>query len=68
MKRQALRVFRLTVGSILLIVGVIGGFIPVFQGWVFVLAGLGLLSQESEHGRRLREWAKQRAGVGSGRP
>jgi uncharacterized membrane protein YbaN (DUF454 family) len=67
-KRQALRVFRLTVGSILLIVGVIGGFIPVFQGWVFVLAGLGLLSQESEHARRLLEWAKQRAGVGSGRP
>ena len=50
------------------IVGVIGGFIPVFQGWVFVLAGLGLLSQESEHARRLLEWAKQRAGVGSGRP
>ena len=68
MKRQALRVFRLTVGSILLIVGVIGGFIPVFQGWVFVLAGLGLLSQESEYARRLLEWAKQRAGVGSRRP
>jgi len=67
-KRQALRVFRLTVGSILLIVGVIGGFIPVFQGWVFVLAGLGLLSQESEYARRLLEWAKQRAGVGGGRP
>jgi uncharacterized membrane protein YbaN (DUF454 family) len=60
-KRQALRVFRLTLGSLLLIVGVIGGFIPILQGWIFVLAGLGLLSQESDIARRWLEWAKERA-------
>lgn len=29
-------------------IGVIGGFIPVFQGWVFVVAGLIILSREHE--------------------
>jgi len=30
-------------GVILLVVGVIGGLIPIFQGWIFGLPGLMLL-------------------------
>lgn len=44
----------------LLLVGVIGGFIPVLQGWVFILAGLTLMAPESERARAALEWAKAR--------
>lgn len=66
MKRQALRIARLSAGSLLLLVGVIGGFIPVFQGWVFVLAGLSILAQESDRARvlldRLRSYTRSAGG------
>jgi len=32
------------VGVILIIIGIIGGLIPIFQGWVFGIPGLILLS------------------------
>jgi uncharacterized membrane protein YbaN (DUF454 family) len=60
-KRQALRIARLSAGSALLILGVIGGFIPVLQGWVFVLAGLSVLSQESSRARTLLELIRAQA-------
>ena len=67
MKRHAVRVFRLVAGSILLIIGVIGGFIPVLQGWIFILLGLSIIAPESERARRLLEWAKQKAQAGTKR-
>ena len=36
-------IFKVILGVILLIIGLIGGLIPVFQGWVFGLPGLMLL-------------------------
>tara|TARA_B100001996_G_scaffold382723_1_gene375419 strand:+ start:142 stop:315 length:174 start_codon:yes stop_codon:yes gene_type:complete len=32
-----------TLGIILLIIGLLGGLIPIFQGWIFGLPGLMLL-------------------------
>jgi hypothetical protein len=61
MRRQALRIARLSAGSALILVGVIGGFIPVLQGWVFILAGLGILAQESDRARALLDWIRERA-------
>ena len=60
MRRQALRIARLSAGSLLLVIGVIGGFIPVFQGWVFILAGLSVLAQESERVRALLDRIRAR--------
>ena len=37
------KIFRVVLGVILLIVGLIGGLIPIFQGWIFGLPGLMLL-------------------------
>ena len=37
------KIFRVVLGIILLIVGLIGGLIPIFQGWIFGLPGLMLL-------------------------
>ena len=36
-------VFRLMLGIMFLILGVIGGFIPILQGWIFILLGLLVL-------------------------
>jgi hypothetical protein len=53
-------------GSILLLIGVIGGFIPVLQGWIFILAGLTLMAPESRRARRALDWAKRRVKRASG--
>lgn len=66
MKRHALRIARLSIGSLLIAIGVIGGFIPVLQGWIFVLGGLGLLAQESDRARFLLDRVRDRF-QGSGR-
>ena len=37
------KILRVVLGVILLVVGLIGGLIPIFQGWIFGLPGLMLL-------------------------
>lgn len=43
-----------------LIIGAIGGFIPVFQGWIFGVAGLLILSTEYEWAHNLLVWLRRR--------
>ena len=38
-------VIKISIGVILVLVGLIGGLIPIFQGWVFGIPGLLILSQ-----------------------
>ncbi|RMF24195.1 MAG: hypothetical protein D6760_03875 [Deltaproteobacteria bacterium] len=44
---------RLSVGGLLLAIGVIGGFVPILQGWIFILAGLSVIAPEGRRVRRL---------------
>ena len=37
------KILRVVVGIILIIIGLIGGLIPIFQGWIFGIPGLMLL-------------------------
>ena len=37
------KTIRVIIGTILIIIGLIGGLIPIFQGWVFGIPGLMLL-------------------------
>lgn len=60
MRRQAVRILRLSLGGVLLLLGVIGGFIPVLQGWVFIVAGLSVMAPESTLAREALDWAKQK--------
>jgi hypothetical protein len=48
----------LVFGSILILFGVIGGFIPILQGWIFVVAGLTLMAPESQLATRVLDRAK----------
>jgi len=42
-----------TLGLGLIGLGIIGGFVPILQGWVFVVAGLAVLSSHSPFAKRL---------------
>ena len=37
------KILRVVAGIILIIIGLIGGLIPIFQGWIFGIPGLRLL-------------------------
>jgi len=66
LQRQAVRLVRLSTGAALLLLGVVGGFVPILQGWVFIVAGLTVLAPESATARRVLEWAKRRLQGDSG--
>ena len=38
-------IIKISIGIILIIIGLIGGIIPIFQGWMFGIPGLIILSQ-----------------------
>jgi uncharacterized membrane protein YbaN (DUF454 family) len=62
LKRQIWRVGRITAGVALLILGVIGLFLPFLQGILFLIMGLTLLSSESERAKAWLEWLQERSG------
>jgi hypothetical protein len=49
-------------GVTLVVIGLIGGLVPVFQGWMFGIPGLLILSEYFPGVRRLVGWAKAKAG------
>ncbi len=53
---------RITLGIILVIIGMIGGLIPIFQGWLFGIPGLIILADYFPPVNRLLQWAKKKAG------
>jgi len=62
LKRQIWRVGRITAGVALLILGVIGLFLPFLQGILFLIMGLTLLSTESARAKAWLEWLQERSG------
>ena len=72
-RSHPVRVALLTLGWCLLVLGVLGGLLPVIQGWPFGVAGAAILYVESrsvqrmvrrwrqKHPRVERTWAKLRA-------
>ena len=53
---------RIALGIILVIIGLIGGLIPIFQGWLFGIPGLIILADYFPPIKRLLVWAKRKAG------
>lgn len=51
---------RITLGIILVIIGIIGGLIPIFQGWVFGIPGLIILADYFPPIKKLLRWAKKK--------
>ncbi len=44
----------------LVIIGLIGGFIPIFQGWIFGIPGLIILANYFPPIKRFLHWIKDR--------
>jgi hypothetical protein len=55
--------FKFALGIILVIIGLIGGLIPIFQGWIFGIPGLILLAEYFPPAKHLLHWAKTKAGM-----
>ena len=53
---------RIALGFVLVIIGLIGGLIPVFQGWIFGIPGLIILADYFPPIKKILEWAKSRYG------
>lgn len=60
MKAHAIRMAKLIVGWFFLILGVIGLFLPILQGILFIAIGLAILAPEQEWARRLLLWLRRR--------
>ena len=54
------KAFEITAGIILVIIGLIGGLIPVLQGWMFGVPGLILLARHFKWAQRVLDWARQK--------
>ena len=53
---------KIIIGISLVIIGLIGGLIPIFQGWVFGIPGLIILAQYFPPIKRLLNWAQKKSG------
>ena len=62
MYRNFLTFLRVLAGVALLFLGIIGLFLPILQGWLFILIAIPLISPE--HGKKivtkLKEWLKNK--------
>ena len=60
MARLAKRIAILALGWVFILFGIVGLFLPILQGVLFLLIGLALLSSESKTARRLLERLRAR--------
>ncbi len=51
-------ILKIIFGFLLIIIGIIGGLIPVFQGWMFGIPGLIILSKYFNIFKKILRWAK----------
>lgn len=54
------KLIRTVAGSLLLVLGVVGLFMPVMPGWLFIIPGLALLARDFAWAERLQTAARQR--------
>ena len=54
---------KIALGIILIVIGLIGSLIPIFQGWIFGVPGLIILANYFPPIKRLLQWAKDRMGL-----
>jgi uncharacterized membrane protein YbaN (DUF454 family) len=62
MTHRIWRVGKITLGVLLLVLGVIGLALPLIPQIPFLLGGLTLLSSESRHARAVLEYVEKRIG------
>ncbi len=51
---------KIAFGILLVLIGIIGGLIPIFQGWVFGIPGMIILAEYFPPARKILNWAKNK--------
>ena len=51
---------KIAFGIILVLIGIVGGLIPIFQGWVFGIPGLIILAEYFPPLKKILDWAKDK--------
>ena len=54
---------KISLGIVLVVIGLLGGLIPIFQGWIFGIPGLIILSNYFPPVKRFLSWVKNKAGL-----
>ncbi len=54
---------KILLGILLVIIGLLGGLIPIFQGWMFGIPGLMILANYFPPAKRILNWAKKKTGL-----
>ena len=63
MKKTVKAMIRIIGGSVLLLLGVLGLFLPILQGWLFLALGLLVIfPKDTKAGRRIRAWLTKKKG------
>lgn len=60
MRRQLKRILILGIGSVFILLGIVGLFLPFLQGILFLIVGLVILSKESKTAHRILERWKEK--------
>ena len=55
------KIIKIFFGIILVIIGLLGGLIPIFQGWIFGIPGLIILAPYFPPLKKLLKWAKKKS-------
>ena len=53
-------IIEIALGVLLVIIGLIGGLIRIFQGWIFGSPGLVILSKHFKTAKTILKWAKKK--------
>ena len=56
-------ILKISLGVILVFVGLIGGLVPIFQGWLFGIPGLIILANYFPPAKRFLNWLKNKVGL-----
>ena len=51
---------KIVLGIILVFIGIVGGLMPIFQGWVFGVPGLIILAEYFPPLKRIVDWVKKK--------
>ena len=54
------KTIEIVAGFILIVIGLIGGLIPIFQGWMFGIPGLIILSKHFKTAKTILKCAKKK--------
>jgi len=55
-------ILKISLGILLVIIGFLGGLMPIFQGWMFGVPGLIILANYFPPIKRFLSWAKNKYG------